>query len=367
MARLTLRLDFGPGKGDWARQDPLARSRARSWINIGGLGAPWGCPIGGPWLLIDELNRLFEEPVTEAKHGGQGGGGRCAYRFSAIVWCSQYRSNREQSPQRARCPAISPPLPGCYEQNRRQIFKQNQRSRSSRPSHGREIGLAWPADTGFGRRSPCRCGKQPPPSTRRRRGSRRRASPSPHAEIEDRSLANLLEEAAVARLGPRGAPTTQWSRACGSAANSTAAAAVEAKPSRHDRQPGRAAPAHDRPCDSGELEPAQPAQYVEGVVGRRSVARRPLPRRHGALVSSAAPATFRFQARSTSLPSRRTARRKRAAAAVVLPMPHLPQRQGVDAGFRPPSCRRPSRLAHSSSLIAGSTTMSPVGVSRFIS
>ena len=27
------------------------------------------------WLLIDELNHLFEEPVIEAKHGGSGGGG----------------------------------------------------------------------------------------------------------------------------------------------------------------------------------------------------------------------------------------------------------------------------------------------------
>ena len=27
------------------------------------------------WLLIDELNHMFEELVIDAKHGGSGGGG----------------------------------------------------------------------------------------------------------------------------------------------------------------------------------------------------------------------------------------------------------------------------------------------------
>jgi molybdate transport system regulatory protein len=43
------------------------------------------------WLLIDELNRLFEEPVTEAKHGGQGGGGAVLTVFGHHV-VQQYRS-----------------------------------------------------------------------------------------------------------------------------------------------------------------------------------------------------------------------------------------------------------------------------------
>ena len=44
------------------------------------------------WLLIDELNHIFEEPVIDAKHGGSGGGGaeltpfghRVVQRYRAI-------------------------------------------------------------------------------------------------------------------------------------------------------------------------------------------------------------------------------------------------------------------------------------------
>ena len=37
------------------------------------------------WLLIDELNHIFEEPVIDAKHGGSGGGGAELTRFGHRV------------------------------------------------------------------------------------------------------------------------------------------------------------------------------------------------------------------------------------------------------------------------------------------
>jgi molybdate transport system regulatory protein len=43
------------------------------------------------WLLIDELNGLFEEPVIETKHGGPGGGGAELTAFGHHV-VEQYRS-----------------------------------------------------------------------------------------------------------------------------------------------------------------------------------------------------------------------------------------------------------------------------------
>jgi molybdate transport system regulatory protein len=37
------------------------------------------------WLLIDELNRLFEAPVVETKHGGSAGGGADLTPFGHLV------------------------------------------------------------------------------------------------------------------------------------------------------------------------------------------------------------------------------------------------------------------------------------------
>jgi molybdate transport system regulatory protein len=43
------------------------------------------------WLLIDELNRLFETPVVETKHGGSAGGGAELTPFGHRV-VQHYRS-----------------------------------------------------------------------------------------------------------------------------------------------------------------------------------------------------------------------------------------------------------------------------------
>jgi len=43
------------------------------------------------WLLIDALNRLFEKPVVETKHGGSAGGGAELTPFGHQV-VQQYRT-----------------------------------------------------------------------------------------------------------------------------------------------------------------------------------------------------------------------------------------------------------------------------------
>ncbi len=74
MARLTLRLDFGPGQAIGHGKIRLLEASA-----IMGPFRPPGASMGmsyrRAWLLIDELNHIFEEPVIDAKHGGSGGGG----------------------------------------------------------------------------------------------------------------------------------------------------------------------------------------------------------------------------------------------------------------------------------------------------
>lgn len=72
MTRLTLRIDFddrqiGPGK-----------IRLLEFIgqhgSITAAGKGMGMSYRRAWLLIDELNQMFEEPLVETRPGGRGGG-----------------------------------------------------------------------------------------------------------------------------------------------------------------------------------------------------------------------------------------------------------------------------------------------------
>ena len=74
MARLTLRLDFGPGRAIGHGKIRLLEA-VRDYGSISAAGRSMGMSYRRAWLLIDELNHIFEEPVIDAKHGGSGGGG----------------------------------------------------------------------------------------------------------------------------------------------------------------------------------------------------------------------------------------------------------------------------------------------------
>jgi molybdate transport system regulatory protein len=74
MARLTLRLDFGPGRAIGHGKIRLLEA-VRDYGSISAAGRSMGMSYRRAWLLIDELNHMFEEPVIDAKHGGSGGGG----------------------------------------------------------------------------------------------------------------------------------------------------------------------------------------------------------------------------------------------------------------------------------------------------
>jgi molybdate transport system regulatory protein len=74
--RLGLRLDFtpggrlGPGKAD------LLEAIA-STGSISGAGRAMTMSYRRAWLLVDDLNRMFRQPLVEAQPGGaQGGGAR---------------------------------------------------------------------------------------------------------------------------------------------------------------------------------------------------------------------------------------------------------------------------------------------------
>jgi molybdate transport system regulatory protein len=90
MARLTLRLDFGPGQAVGHGKIRLLEA-VRDHGSISAAGRSMGMSYRRAWLLIDELNGLFEEPVIETKHGGPGGGGAELTPFGHRV-VQQYRA-----------------------------------------------------------------------------------------------------------------------------------------------------------------------------------------------------------------------------------------------------------------------------------
>ncbi len=74
MARLTLRLDFAPGQAIGHGKIRLLEA-VRDHGSISAGGRAMGMSYRRAWLLIDALNRLFDKPVVETKHGGPAGGG----------------------------------------------------------------------------------------------------------------------------------------------------------------------------------------------------------------------------------------------------------------------------------------------------
>jgi len=89
MARLTLRLDFGPGRAVGHGKIRLLEA-VRDHGSISAAGRSMGMSYRRAWLLVDELNRLFETPVVETKHGGSAGGGAELTPFGHQV-VQQYR------------------------------------------------------------------------------------------------------------------------------------------------------------------------------------------------------------------------------------------------------------------------------------
>jgi molybdate transport system regulatory protein len=74
MAKLSLRIEFdnatrlGPGKVRLLEQIGACGS-------ISAAGRGMGMSYRRAWLLVDDLNRCFKEPLVQTLRGGSGGGG----------------------------------------------------------------------------------------------------------------------------------------------------------------------------------------------------------------------------------------------------------------------------------------------------
>ena len=89
-AALTIRIDFGAcgylGPGKIALMELIARHGS-----ISAAGREMGMSYRRAWLLVDEINRIFREPLVETQMGGSGGGGArlCALGHDVV---SRYRA-----------------------------------------------------------------------------------------------------------------------------------------------------------------------------------------------------------------------------------------------------------------------------------
>jgi len=72
--RLTIRLDFELGRRLGAGKVALLES-IETTGSISAAGRAHKMSYRRAWLLVDELNKLFAEPVVAAHHGGTKGGG----------------------------------------------------------------------------------------------------------------------------------------------------------------------------------------------------------------------------------------------------------------------------------------------------
>ena len=83
-AQVTLRLDFATdrrlGHGKVALLEAVRRNGS-----IAAAGRDFGMSYRRAWLLVDEMNRMFHEPVVETRGGGRNGGGAVLTEMGEMV------------------------------------------------------------------------------------------------------------------------------------------------------------------------------------------------------------------------------------------------------------------------------------------
>jgi molybdate transport system regulatory protein len=82
--RLTLRVDFGPGRSIGPGKIRLLEA-VENTGSISQAGRTLGMSYRRAWLLIDDMNQCFRHPVVSARPGGSQGGGAVLTEFGAGV------------------------------------------------------------------------------------------------------------------------------------------------------------------------------------------------------------------------------------------------------------------------------------------
>jgi molybdate transport system regulatory protein len=100
--RLTIRIDFGTKRSIGPGKIRLLEAIAETG-SISRAGQSLGMSYRRAWLLVDDLNHCFREPVVTTKPGGAHGGGAALTRFG-IALIRQYRSIETQAAGAAKKP-----------------------------------------------------------------------------------------------------------------------------------------------------------------------------------------------------------------------------------------------------------------------
>lgn len=101
MATLSIRLDLAPEVRVGPGKIRLLESVAEHG-SISAAGRALGMSYRRAWLLLDELNRSFPDPVIEAQPGGRSGGGAVLTPFGNHLVASYRAIEREAAKVAAR-------------------------------------------------------------------------------------------------------------------------------------------------------------------------------------------------------------------------------------------------------------------------
>jgi molybdate transport system regulatory protein len=93
--RLTVRVDFGPDRALGPGKIRLLEAIA-STGSISQAGRGLGMSYRRAWLLVDDLNHCFREPVVTTQPGGAQGGGAALTPFGTEL-IEKYRSIESQA------------------------------------------------------------------------------------------------------------------------------------------------------------------------------------------------------------------------------------------------------------------------------
>jgi molybdate transport system regulatory protein len=98
--RLTLRVDFGSGRALGPGKIRLLEAIANTG-SISQAGRKLGMSYRRAWLLVDDMNNCFRDPVVEAQPGGAHGGGAILTPFGQKL-VDRYRAVEADTQATAR-------------------------------------------------------------------------------------------------------------------------------------------------------------------------------------------------------------------------------------------------------------------------
>jgi molybdate transport system regulatory protein len=99
-ARLTVRVDFGPNRAIGPGKIKLLEAIDQTG-SISQAGRALGMSYRRAWLLVDDVNRCFRDPVVATQPGGTRGGGATLTDFGHKL-VTNYRAIESEATSRAK-------------------------------------------------------------------------------------------------------------------------------------------------------------------------------------------------------------------------------------------------------------------------